>query len=412
MASTALDVKTKEKTGGAVERKTLIGQRIPKPDAPDKATGLTRYLDDIKLPRMLHGKILFAGRPHARIVAIDTAAAKALPGVRAVLTAADIDLVPFGFGSDNTALKKDSVTCIRDEIAAVAADTAQIAAEAVKLIRVTYEDLPVVASIEEALADGAPVIHDKTPDNKPFVFDYDHGDIEQGARESDVIVEGTFELQRVAHCCLGTSGIIADFDATGRLTLHSLTQVPFQYKNDLARIIGVAPEMIRVIQPPIGGAFGSKLDIHPFEPICVFLAKATSRPVRITFSRAEEFLATPTRQPMTIHMRSGAKKDGTCTFRDVHMVLDNGGRTSWGATTPWIGMRTFSSLYRVPHVRQHVDVVYTNNIYACAFRGYGNPARQHWVISRSRFITCNIDRHSPFSPQLRGVECSLSIDAA
>ncbi|MBU0641120.1 MAG: molybdopterin-dependent oxidoreductase, partial [Planctomycetes bacterium] len=147
----------------------------------------------------------------------------------------------------------------------------------------------------------------------------------------------------------------------------------FLYKHDLSRIVGVPAEMIRVIQPPIGGGFGSKLDTHPFEPICVFLARKTGRPVRLIFSREDEFTATPTRQPMIIHLRSGACKDGTFTFRDVHMTLDNGGRTSWGATTPWISMRTFSSLYRVPHVRQHVDVVYTNNVYACAFRGYGNP---------------------------------------
>jgi xanthine dehydrogenase molybdenum-binding subunit len=324
---------------------------------------------------MLYGKILFAGRPHARIVEIDTAAAKAMAGVRAVITAQDIELVPFGFGHDNTALKKDKVTCVRDEVAAVAADTAEIAAQALKRIRVTYEDLPVVTSLEEALAEGAPVIHAKVPDNTPFRYDYSHGDVEQGIRESDVIVEDTFHLQRVAHCCLGTAGIIADFDAEGRLTLYSLTQVPlpFLYKHDLARIIGVPPEKIRVIQPSIGGGFGSKLDVHPFEPICVFLARKTSRPVRLVFTRQEEFLTTPTRQPMVIRLKCGARRGGTFTFRDVQMTLDNGGRTSWGATTPWISMRTFSSLYRVPHVRQHVDVIYTNNIYACAFRGYGNP---------------------------------------
>ena len=359
--------------GKQTTKPTLIGKRIPKLDAPEKVTGLARYLEDIKLPRMLYGKILFTDRPHARIVNIDTSAAKAMRGVRAVLTAADIKLVPFGFGQDNTALKEAKVTCIRDEVAAVAADTPEIAAEAVKLIRVTYEDLPVVTSPEQALADGAPIINPKVPDNKPFNFDYIHGDLELGIRESDVIVEDTYSTQRVAHCCLGTSGIIASFDADGRLTLHSLTQVPFQYTHDLSRIIGVPPEKIRVIQPPIGGGFGSKLDVHPFEPICVFLAKATSRPVRLVFTREEEFLAMPTRQPVTIYLKSGAKKDGTFTFRDVRMQLDNGGRTSWGATTPWIMMRTFSSLYRVPHVRQQVDVVYTNNIYACAFRGYGNP---------------------------------------
>ncbi len=373
MIKSAVDIALEEVASPATQRESLIGQRIPKLDAPDKATGLARYMEDIKLPRMLHGKILFAGRPHARIIGIDTSAAKVMPGVRAVITAADIELVPFGFANDNTALKKDKITCIRDEVAAVAADTPEIAAEAIKRIRVTYEDLPVIASPDEAVADGAAVIHPEKPGNRAFHFDYSHGDVETGVKESDVIVEDTYDLQRVAHCCLGTAGIIAQFEANGRLTLHSLTQVPFIYKHDLSRIIGVAPERIRVIQPTIGGAFGSKLDVHPFEPICVFLARATSRPVRIMLTREEEFLTTPTRQPMVIHLRSGARKDGTFTFRDVHMTLDNGGRTSWGATTPWISMRTFSSLYRVPHVRQQVEVIYTNNIYACAFRGYGNP---------------------------------------
>ncbi|GAG16527.1 unnamed protein product, partial [marine sediment metagenome] len=260
-------------------------------------------------------------------LSIDTSAAKTMPGVRAVLTAGDIDLVPFGFGKDNTALKKDKVTCIRDEVAAVAADTPEIAAEAVRRIHVGYEDLPVVTSPEEALADGAPVIHSRTPDNVPFRYDYSHGEVERGIAESDVIVEETYVLRRQAHCCLGTSGIIAHFEADGRLTLHSLTQVPFLYKHDLSRIIGVAPERVRIVQPPIGGGFGSKLDIHPFEPISVFLARATSRPVRLVFSREEEFLATPTRQPMVIHLKSGARKDGTFTFRDVRMTLDNGGHT-------------------------------------------------------------------------------------
>ncbi len=405
MPDSTIDLPTKR-----AAKKSLIGQRIPKLDAPEKATGLARYLEDIKLPRMLYGKILFADRPHARIVDIDTSAAKKIRGVRAVLTAADIKLVPFGFGQDNTALKAERVTCIRDEVAAVAADSPEIAALAIRRIRVTYEDLPLVTSPEQAMADGAPVIHEKTQDNIPFRYDYEHGDIEKGIQESDAIVEDTFDLQRMAHCCLGTSGIIADFDAQGSLTLHSLTQVPFQYKHDIAPIVGVPPQKIRVIQPPIGGGFGSKLDIHPFEPICVFLARATARPVRLTFTRQEEFLATPTRQPMAIHMKSGAKKDGTLTFRDVRMTLDNGGRTSWGATTPWIMMRTFSSLYRVPHVRQHADVVYTNNIYACAFRGYGNPQATFALESQIELLAHKLG-HDPLEMRLKNAHDSRETTA-
>ncbi len=351
----------------------LIGKRVPKLDAPEKATGASKYVHDIELPRMVHGKILYAGRPHARIVSIDTTRARARHGVRAVITAADVPSTPFGFGKDNFALKGEKVTCRRDEVAAVAADTPEIAEEACGLIDVKYEDLPEVFTAEDALAADAPVIHEQWKDNVRVKYNYSHGDVVDGEAESDVVVEGTFNLHRVTHGCIGPCGIIAEFDSGGRLTVHSLTQVPFLYRNDLAKIVGMPAESIRIKQTVICGGFGSKLDIYPYDPICVFLARAAGRPVRLLFDREEEFFASPFRQPATITMRSGARKDGTLTFRDVDLLLDNGGRTSWGATTPWIMIRSFSSLYRVPHVKVFGRVVYTNNPYAGAFRGYGNP---------------------------------------
>jgi xanthine dehydrogenase molybdenum-binding subunit len=359
-------------TQNSVDKQTLIGKRIPKLDAPSKVTGTARYIQDIELPGMLYGKILRTDRIHAKIKRIDTSAAQALPGVHAVITAKDTPGIPLGFGQDNPPIKGDRVRCTRDEIAAVAADTEEIADEALSLIDVEYEDLPAVFSTRDALKDGAPVIHDKHPNNTPFTYDYEHGDVAKGEQESDVIVEDTFKLHFVTHCCMGVSGIIASFDVEGNLTLYSQTQMPFLYKRDLAPVIEVPADKIHVIQPVIGGAFGSKLDIYPFEPICVFLAKATRRPVRIVFSREEEFLASPTRQPMELTMRSGARKDGAITFRDVSTLHDNGGYTSWGATTPFVMMQAFSSLYRVEHCRYQTTVVYTNNPYSGAFRGYGN----------------------------------------
>lgn len=351
---------------------TLIGKRIPKLDAPKKVTGEARYVHDIELPGMLVGKILRANRVHARIVSIDTAAATALPGVHAVITAADTPGVPLGHGKDNPPLKGDKVRCVRDEIAAVAADTEEIAEQALRLIKVEYEDLPAVFSPQEAMQDGAPVIHDRHPNNIPFTYDYEHGDLAQGEKESDVILEDVFRLHFVTHCCMGVSGAIAQFDSEGNLTVYSQTQVPFLYKKDIAPVIDVPPERIRVIQPVIGGAFGSKLDIYPFEPICILLARATRRPVRLLFSREEEFVASPTRQPVELTLRSGVKKDGTLTFRECRTLHDNGGYTSWGATTPFVIMQTISSLYRVPHCRYHTTVVYTNNPYSGSFRGFGN----------------------------------------
>lgn len=355
-----------------MKKETLIGKSYPKLDAAEKATGRSLYIHDIVRPHMLHGAIRRTDRVHALIKNIDASKARALPGVRAVITAADIDNVPFGHGMDNTPLKGDRVRCIRDEIAAVAADTAEIAREACSLVDVEYEDMPAVFDAHDSVKPGAPVIHDRHKNNIPFTYDYAHGDVGQGERDSDVVVEETYHLHYVTHCCMGTSGIVAEFDSGGNLLLHSVTQIPFMYKRDLGRIVGVPPEKIRVIQATIGGAFGSKLDIYPYEPICVHLARATGRPVKLVFDRTEEFVASPTRQPAEITLRAGAKKDGTLTFRDARMLLDNGGYTSWGATTPFVMMQTFSSLYRVPNVRFQCTVAYTNNPYAGSMRGYGN----------------------------------------
>jgi CO/xanthine dehydrogenase Mo-binding subunit len=171
---------------------------------------------------------------------------------------------------------------------------------------------------------------------------------------------------------MGVSGMIAEFDASGNLLMYSNTQVPFLHKREFADYLQMDPSRVRIIQPPIGGGFGSKLDIYPFEMICVFLARLARRPVKLVFTREEEFLASPTRQPVLLTLRSGCKKDGTLTFRQVHTLHDNGAYTSWGATTPFVMMQTFSSLYRVPHCDYHTVAVYTNNPYAGSFRGYGN----------------------------------------
>lgn len=352
---------------------SLIGKRIVKMDAPEKVEGKTRYIHDINLSGQLHAKILRSARVHAIIKSIDVSAARALPGVHAVITAADVpDQRPIGVAKDHMPLKTDRVRSQRDEIAAVAAETEEIAEQALKLIKVEYEDLPVLADPEDAVRPDAPAIHADKPDNVAMRFDYQHGDLGQGEAESDVVVEDTFKLHYVTHCCMGVSGMIAEFDASGNLLMYSNTQVPFLHKREFADYLHMDPSRVRIIQPPIGGGFGSKLDIYPFEMICVFLARLTKRPVKLVFTREEEFLASPTRQPVLLTLRSGCKKDGTLTFRQVHTLHDNGAYTSWGATTPFVMMQTFSSLYRVPHCDYHTVAVYTNNPYAGSFRGYGN----------------------------------------
>ena len=354
-----------------VEKTSLIGARVKKPDAPAKAIGKTRYINDMVLPQMLYGKILHAGRPHAEIVDIDISAAESLPGVHTVITAKDVPDLRLGFVKDNAPLK-DKVRCERDEVAAVAAETMDIAEAALKLIKVTYKDLPGVFSPEDGLKEGAPVIQDRSPDNKSLKFDFKHGDLEAAEAESDIILDDVFNVHYVTHCCMGTSCAIADFDHNGKLTIYSQTQYPYNYKMDLAPALGIDPGDIRVIQPPTGGSFGAKLDVYPFEPVAAILAQKTGRPVKIIFDREEEFINSPTRQPAAMHVRSGCTKDGILTFRAADVLMDNGAYTSWGPTVPVIMMRTVSGHYRVPVVDFKGQAVYTNNAYAGSFRGYGN----------------------------------------
>ncbi len=360
-----------QKVATPIEKKTLIGSRVKKPDAADKATGKTRYINDMVLPQMLIGKVLFAGRPHAKIVSIDVSAAERLPGVHAVLTGKDAAGLKFGFVRDNVPLK-EKVLCEHDEIAAVAADTEEIALKALELIKVEYEDLPAVFSPEAGREASAPQLRDNFPDNKSLRFEFKHGDLAAAEAASDFIADNIFRPHHVTHCCMGTSCAIADFDNNGKLTIWTQTQYPYNYKMDLAPALGIAPGDIRVIQPPVGGAFGSKLDVYPYEPIAALLARKTGRPVKVIYSREEEFKASPTRQAAIIHMRTGCTRDGTLTFRTADVLLDNGAYTSWGPTIPVIMMRTTSGHYRVPVVDFQAQAIYTNNPYAGSFRGYGN----------------------------------------
>jgi len=377
-------------TSPVIEKKSLIGQRIKKPDAPDKATGKTRYINDMVLPQMLFGKVLFAGRPHAKIVSIDTSAAEKLPGVHAVLTGKDATGLKFGFVRDNVALK-DTVRCEHDEIAAVAAESEEIARRAIELIKVEYEDLPGVFTPEDGAKEDAPLIRDNFPGNKSLYFEFKHGDVGEAEAASDFVVDNVFRPHHVTHCCMGTSCAIADFANSGKLTIWTQTQYPYNYKMDLAPALGLQPGDIRVIQPPVGGAFGSKLDVYPYEPIAALLAKKTGRPVKVIYSREEEFKASPTRQSAIIHMRTGCTRDGTLTFRTADVLLDNGACTSWGPTIPVVMMRTVSGHYRVPVVDFKSQAIYTNNPYAGSFRGYGNVQATYATAQQMDMLADMVD---------------------
>ena len=356
----------------------VIGKPFPKHDANIRVTGRAVYGHDIELPGMLHGAILRTEHPSAEFT-IDVSLAKKLPGVICIITADDVDTNNIGYKRDHPILKKGEVNCIRDEIAGVAAETKEIALAALKLIKVKYK-------IRKGIYDPFEALNKNTPQINKFIsgkfenkniaetFHYEHGDLEREKKKSAVIIKRRFTLPRMTHTCMATSNITAQYNKTdGKLLLYSSTQVPFLYQRDMAHALKMNPSDIRVIQPVIGGGFGSKLDMHPFEPICALLSIKCGRPVQILYSREEEFIASPTRQPMIIDLTAGADKKGNFTFREITIVKDNGAYTSWGATTPFVIMQAFSSLYKIAACKFDATAVYTNNVFAGSFRGYGNP---------------------------------------
>ncbi|MBI2554578.1 MAG: molybdopterin-dependent oxidoreductase [Candidatus Rokubacteria bacterium] len=340
----------------------VIGKSIPKRDGPEKVTGQIQYLHDLQVPRMAHGKILRSRFPHARILRIDTSRAEKLPGVLGVITGETFQQHPFGFAKDHLALKRGKVRSIRDEVAAVAAETEAIAEEALGLIEVEYQELPGVFDPDAALEAGAPLVHEGRETNLvDFRFSFEHGDVDRAFREADAIVEGTYRLSYVTTACLGTMAAIAAWDVRGRLTMWAATQAPFLYQRDLAQALGIPGDRIRVVQPPVGGNFGRGLDLYPIDVIAGLL-----------FERIEEFIASPTREPCVIHMRTAARKNGTLVARAGRVVIDSGAYVSWGSTTPTVILATTAGLYRCPSVRFDSTIVYTNNLYSGSMRGYGN----------------------------------------
>ena len=401
-----------------------VGKRVPKIDAVDKATGRAQYIQDLKLPGMLYGKILYSKFPHARIAKIDTSKARALPGVRAVITGEDCPEIKMGVYKDNRPLKAGKVRSYRDEVAAVAATDPDTAKKALSLIEVLYEPLPGVFDPEEAMQKSAPLVHEAHKTNvlrMPWKLHY--GDVDAARQEAAFVVEDRFSTTWVTHCCMGASGAVAEFDPINNLTIYTNTQIPSLAQKDFLealKAMGLKDKRVRVIKPCIGGGFGSKLDTYAYEYIAILLAFNTRRPVKIEFDRQEEFIATSTRQPTITYISQGCDANGKLLFRDLSMILDNGAYTSWGATTPSVMMMPITTLYRVANVRYDAKCVYTNNTYAQAMRGYGNPQATFAIectmdmlaekagIDPVEFRRINANQSGDVSPQdLRITTCGL-----
>jgi xanthine dehydrogenase molybdenum-binding subunit len=354
----------------------VIGTRQRKLDGKDRVLGRTAFVSDLRLPGMLTGRILRSPHPHSRVRAVDVADAERSPGVVAVVHAGCVRQRPFGYGADNLPLKGDHVRCVGDEVAAVAAEDEEAAERALDLIRVDYEVLPGVFDPFEAVEPGAPAVHPERPDvegNVSMRWDFEHGDVDTAARQAAVVVEGTYSSPLSAPVPVETHCCVAAFDSEARLEVWTGVHMAFAYRKAIADCLDLDWREIRVHQPPIGGSFGGKIDIDPIDFITVLLARAARRPVRIHFTREEEFAGSRVRQPMHFRMRTGADREGNLLFREADIVSDNGAYNAWGSHALLVAMQTISSLYRVPACRVRSRVVYTNKAYGGSVRGFGNP---------------------------------------
>lgn len=357
----------------------IVGKHVPRNDARAKATGTAIYTDDMKLPGMLHGRILRSPLPHARILRIDTSKAAALPGVRCVITGEDTPKIKYGNWrlfpdtQDEYPLAIDKVRFIGDEVAAVAAVDLDTAEEALSLIEVEYEELPAVFDVESAIAEGAPVLHDYCPSNISVNRKIQYGDLEKAFAEADYVREDTFTVHAVSHAYLEPCSSLAQADLDGRITLWTSTQTPYITQCLLAATMNMRENDIRVIKPFVGGGFGGKMELRTWEFCAAFMAKKTGRPVKFTLSREEEFLAGRRRHPMKLTSKVGFKKDGTITGKDLRIHLDGGAYNAMGPTATFLCGNFGAMLYRYPSYRFFGEHVYTNKPPASAMRGFGAP---------------------------------------
>jgi selenium-dependent xanthine dehydrogenase len=350
----------------------VVGHATPRPDAHDKVTGKATYAADLYFEGMLHAKVLRSEYPHARIVSVDTSEAKSLPGVHAVMTAADVPGAKYhGLArNDWPVLAYDKVRYLGDAIAIVAADSEEIAAEALSLIRVSYEPLPIVASAEQALTQGAPLIHEGG--NVVEHIELQRGDLGKGFAAADVIVENEYRTPSGDHAFLEPEAAVGLIDDHGRVVVYVGSQIPFSDRAQIAASLALPEDRVRIIQTTVGGAFGGKEDIAGQIHVAL-LAKATGRAVKLVYTREESMIAHPKRHQCVIRLKTGAKKDGRLTAAQAVILGDTGAYASLG---PYVMTRAAThSLgpYEVPNAKVDCHAMYTNNPPAGAFRGFGAP---------------------------------------
>jgi CO/xanthine dehydrogenase Mo-binding subunit len=351
----------------------VIGKSHPQVDALAKVTGKTAFVSDIRLSGMLWGRVVRSPHPHARIREIRTEKALRIPGVKAVITSADTPHIPFGpFLPDWQILARGKVTYAGQEVAAVAAIDDEAAVEGARAVQVEYEPLPAVFDPEEALDAKAPLIRDGAESNMATTFFVERGDVERAFRESDFVRAETFYSPSAFHAYIEPNGCVAEFDpVVNSYTLRVATQVPYKARILYAAALGIEKEKLRLIQVPMGGAFGGKFESN-FHLVAACLARKVARPLRLVNTMAEEFYTAPLRVPLKIMLKMGIKKDGAITGKEVEVVADNGGRTHYGPAVLSTACYRVDNLYRIVNTRSKGKLVYTNNVPTGAMRGFGN----------------------------------------
>ena len=363
----------------------IVGKSVVRFDVKDKATGTALYPGDFNMPDQLYMKVLFAERPHAIVKAIDTSTAEAMEGVVAVLTAKDVPVNEYGLGiSDQPVLcgpgssipYADHVRFIGDQVALVIAESNEIADAARKVIKVEYEDLPVVTEMEAALKDEI-LVHPEKGTNLMLHYKIRHGDVEEAFKKCDVIVEGEYITPTQEHAYLQPEAGISYLDEEGRITVVVAGQWTHEDQEQIAHSLGLPEEKIRVIYPAIGGAFGGREDMS----VQIILGLATmrlhergiDRPIKIIWSREESIVGHHKRHTYKLRAKWGATKEGKILAAQVDILTDGG---AYMYTTNKVqGNATIvcSGPYEIPNVHVDSRSVYTNNLPGGAFRGFGGP---------------------------------------
>jgi aerobic carbon-monoxide dehydrogenase large subunit len=368
----------------------LVGSRIKRREDPRMIMGRGTYVDDVQLPRMTYAAMLRSPYAHARIRSINVDKAKALPGVVAVLTGNDLQgqNVPCGWTlpdmkvAPHPALAIGKVRYTGDAVAVLVAEERYLARDALDLIEVDYEPLPVVVDAEKAIQAGAPQLHDEVPNNTTFVWKVAGGDIDQAFREAEVVVKQRIVNQRLIPNAIEPRGMVAQYNpGSGDLTLWTATQIPHLVRLLLSMVTGIPEHKVRVIAPDIGGGFGSKLYLYPEEVIVATLAKVTGRPVKWIEERRENYVATTHGRDHVQYVEVAAKRDGTITGLRVKCIANMGAYLSTfapGIPTILFGLMLAGN-YRIPNISCEVTGVHTNTTLVDAYRGAGRPEATYLV---------------------------------